>query len=190
MNNITLFFRSLIIITCLVGFAHFFSYTKPENKSEIVVEKSISTDVPKTSVDTMISSPKQVEKINSPTSKQKAKPSGYNSDTDYIIGKWKVSYNSDEFTGAIIYDLKKEGNTFNAYTFQYEDENGHSQKAEGTKTLTIQEFDGYQGIGTYWLEYEGERYDVTCQIDMVDENTFKLSYDYHGYGDVETWKRF
>jgi len=30
---------------------------------------------------------------------------------------------------------------------------------------------------------------VPCQIDMVDENTFKLSYDYYGYSDVETWKR-
>ena len=117
-------------------------------------------------------------------------PGAYQSDTDYIIGKWRVTYDSEAFKGTIVYDLKKEGKVFHAYTFQYEDENGDSQKAEGTKALTIQEFDGYKGTGVYLSTYEGETYDVVCQIDMVDENTFMLSYDYYGYSDMETWKRF
>ena len=188
MTNSTLFIRSLAVITLLAGFAHLFAYVSQKNEPKVVPEL-IDTDFEDINADTV--SKNVAEKITTNVIEPKKEKFGrYNPDTDYIVGKWKVTYNSDEFKGSVIYDFKKEGKIFNAYTFQYEDEKGYSQKAEGTKTLTIQEFDGYKGKGIYMLEYEGEKYDVACQIDMVDENTFKLSYDYYGYGDVETWKRF
>lgn len=108
---------------------------------------------------------------------------------DFILGNWKVDYQTPELTGAIIYTIKKEGEQFTAYTHQYADENGYTEQAERTKTLVITQFDGYKGKGTYLVAYEGKKYEMECQIDMVDENTFKLSYDYYGYADVETWKR-
>ncbi|MEM9024559.1 MAG: hypothetical protein AAGB22_12505, partial [Bacteroidota bacterium] len=113
----------------------------------------------------------------------------YNPETDFLTGTWKVSYETEEFTGAVIYSLKKEGTAFVAYTSRYEDEKGRSQQADNAKTLILESFDGYIGHGIYTMEYEGERYDASCRIDMVDENTFELRYEFQGYGDVETWKR-
>jgi len=112
-----------------------------------------------------------------------------NAETDYIIGKWKVSYDTKEFKGSVVYDIKKEGNTFNAYTYEYQDENGYGEPAEKTKTVSIESFDGHTGKGVYKVQYEGETYDVACTIDMVDKNTFTLSYESYGYSDTETWKR-
>ncbi|MEO0731693.1 MAG: hypothetical protein AAFZ52_02580 [Bacteroidota bacterium] len=163
MTTTTLLFKSLLVVAILVGFAHLFARPLQANQ----------TEVPKVAA----------------AKEQAAKPQDDSSPTDYILGKWKVKYDSDEFTGAVIYDLKKEGDTFSAYTFRYEDERGDSQKAEGTKTLVIQDFDGDKGKGFYVLEHEGEKYEVPCQIAVVDENTFKVSYDYYGYGGTETWTR-
>lgn len=112
-------------------------------------------------------------------------PADRNEETDYIIGKWKMVY--DE--GAVIYDLRKEGSAFYAYTYRYEDNEGGSESAEGSRVLTISEFDGYTGKGVYTMEYEGQHYEMECQIDMVDEATFKLSYYVFGEMDVETWRK-
>ena len=160
MKNSTLIFRSLMVIILLAGGAHLVTYAA-QNNSSIVPNTTNSSE-------------------------ENIVP---NYETDYIVGKWIVKYNSKEFKGAIVYDIQKEGNTFNAYTYEYQDEKGYGEKAEKTKTLIIKSFDGYKGKGEYKIEYEGETYDVECNIDMVDENTFKLSYEYYGYGDVETWKR-
>ena len=89
----------------------------------------------------------------------------------------------------MVYTIKKEDKTFNAYTTSYEDASGNAIKAENAKILTITSFDGYKGKGIYEVEYEEQKYQVECKIDMIDEDSFKLSYDYYGYSDVETWKR-
>ncbi|CAM1343434.1 hypothetical protein [Tenacibaculum amylolyticum] len=165
MKNSTLFFRSIAVIILLTGSAHLVGYASKtslqntQNQLEEMINEAYSTS------------------------------KNYNETTDYIIGKWKLNYNSKDFKGAIVYTIKKEGNLFNAYTYSYEDTNGNIEKADKTKALTIQSFDGYKGSGTYKIEYEQQVYDVACTIDMINENTFKLSYDYYGYGDVETWKR-
>lgn len=188
MTNTVLFFRSLVVIVILAGFAHLFAYATTDNQPEIVAEE-VTTGLVGTDVNILAKDAPGELNVDA-TDMQKVTPMAYDSDTDYIIGKWKVTYNNDEYKGAIVYNLKKEGVSFTAYTFQYEDENGYAEPAEGAKALTIDEFDGYQGKGTYILEYEGAAYEINCQIDMVDENTFKLSYDYQGYSDVETWKRY
>lgn len=160
MKNSTLLFRSLLVIVLVAGGAHLVTYASQNNSSSI---------------------PKTTNSSNENTIS--------NYETDYIVGKWKVTYNSKEFNGAIVYDIQKEGNTFNAYTHEYQDEKGYGEKAKKTKILIIKSFDGYKGKGEYKIEYEGETYNVACTIDMVDENTFKLSYESYGYSDVETWKR-
>ncbi|WP_420573872.1 hypothetical protein [Kordia sp.] len=160
MKNSTLLFRSLLIIILLAGGAHLFTYAAQNNNSIKVNETNSSTE--------------------------NTLP---NNETDYIIGKWSVQYKEKEFNGAIIYDIKKEGNKFNAYTHAYQDAQGNSEKAKKSKILIIKSFDGYKGKGIYKIEYQEEIYDVACQIDMLDENTFKLSYEAYGYSDVETWKR-
>ena len=180
MKNSTLVFRSLAIIIFIVGIAHLATYaSQKKNLSnydhayEAYQEETVVDDL-----GTKVTDNETSDDINE-----------NDQETDYIIGTWKVKYNSQDFKGAIIYNLKKEGDVFNAYTLQYQDEKGHAEKAEGSKTLTIKKFDGYKGTGVYAFEYEDELHQVDCRIDMVDENTFKLSYDYYGYKDVETWKR-
>ncbi|MGI9550920.1 MAG: hypothetical protein ACR2MT_06965 [Aurantibacter sp.] len=169
MKNSTLVFRSLAIVIFIAGIAHLFTYAsqKAENKSNISGEEVIAkTPVSKT-------------KNNIYT----------NENTNNIIGQWKVTYDSNDYKGSIIYEIKKEGKVINAYTIEYQDENGYGQKADRTKTLIIKSFDGQKGKGVYMVDYENEKYDVKCDIAMVDENTFKLRYDYYGHSNMETWKR-
>jgi len=172
MKNSTLVFRSLAVIIFITGIAHLTSYaSQKEDLNDSYYE---SPDLDKEY------NLKEDENSTTNTSLE----------IDYIIGKWKVTYNSEDFNGAVVYDINKEGKDFCAYTYQYQDEKGNSEKAEGTKTLIIKNFDGYKGKGVYTIEYKQQQYQVDCQIIMVDENTFKLSYDYYGYNDVETWKRY
>ncbi|WP_299247361.1 hypothetical protein [uncultured Aquimarina sp.] len=184
MKNSTLLFRSLAIIIFLTGSAHLirlgYSYTEdPPNYDSISnYHKTNSSTIDEGTAEDFVKKESNTKKTNS-----------YDKNIDYIIGKWIVNYRSDEYNGAIVYDLRKENQVFNAYTLEYLDIKGNSQKADGNKVLTIKKFDGYKGNGVYKIEYEGEEYKVDCSIDMVDENTFKLSYEYYGYGDIETWKR-
>ncbi|MCK8520199.1 hypothetical protein M0D21_01400 [Aquimarina sp. D1M17] len=159
MKSSTLLFRSIAILIVIAGVAHLVSFT------------STNTDVPKGTT---------YKANNVPID---------NSETDYIIGKWSVSHQSKEFTGNIIYEFKKEGQVFSAYIYEYVDENGNNQKGEGTKILTIDKFDGYKGTGKYTVTYQEQKYEIKCTIDMIDENSFTMSYDYYGYSDVETWKK-
>ncbi|WP_394751058.1 hypothetical protein [Spongiimicrobium salis] len=173
MKNSTLVFRSLAIIIFLAGMAHLVSYTPQEKPFDHGYEEPIDLD--------QTSPP--IEDVG------EEKKTNDNSGTYQIVGKWKVTYTDKDFKGAVIYDIKKEGRIFNAYTYQYQDEKGNTEKAEGTKTLSIKEFDGDTGKGIYSVAYEQQQYQVDCKIDVLDENTFKLQYDYFGYGDSETWKR-
>lgn len=109
--------------------------------------------------------------------------------SEYLVGKWKVTYTDPEFTGAIIYDIKKEEQECIAYTHEYADSEGNSMPAEGTKILTILSFDGSKGRGIYYLEYEGEVYGTECTISKTGDDSFTLTYDYQGYSNTETWKR-
>jgi SHS2 domain-containing protein len=106
-----------------------------------------------------------------------------------LAGQWKVTYNAQNLKGAVVYKIKKEGKKLTAYTYEMQDENGYGQKTSIEKALTINAFKGKNANGIYKLEYEGKTYDVPCKIILIDANTFKLSYDYYGYSDTETWKR-
>jgi len=184
MKNSTLLFRSLAIIIFLAGSAHLIrlgrNYTTDQSNYDGVNNYNKTTN---STID------KGVNEGFTENNSNTKKKNDYNENSDYIIGKWIVNYKSDEFNGSLVYRVKKEGEIFNAYTLEYRDKNGNSQKAEGNKVLTIKNFDGYKGVGIYRIEYEGQEYNVDCAIDMVDKNTFKLSYEYYGYRDIETWKR-
>lgn len=161
MNNSSLFFRSLAIIALLAGVAHWATSASRKNDSKELVKQNDTS----------------------------GKSEQYNANTDYIIGKWRVEHDNEDFKGGIVYEIKKEHGEFNAYTIAFLDERGNTTISENDKMLTIESFDGYRGDGVYVIEYEGGEYDVSCQIDMVNENSFQLSYYYHGYSDTETWKR-
>lgn len=173
MKNSTLLFRSLFFIILIAGGAHLVSY---------------ATDLPvKKAVTTLTEVPSSVSESRTSSTFTEELPE--TSLTDYILGRWRVQYNSKDFTGAIQYLLTKEGSEFHAYTDRYEDKHGNTQKAPKVKTLVITVFDGYKGSGRYTLTYQGKTYTIDCQIHMEDKTTLQLSYDYYGYSDVETWKK-
>lgn len=106
-----------------------------------------------------------------------------------LIGKWKVKYDSPDFKGSVVHEIKKENDTYTAYAIKYSDASGKAQDFQRTKSLTIKSFDNKSGTGIYTLNYEGQKYEVDCTIEFTDENTLKLSYDYYGYSEVEIWKK-
>ncbi|MBW1294802.1 hypothetical protein [Aquimarina litoralis] len=184
MKYSTLVFRSLAVIIFITGIAHLTSYASQKDNS--IYNHESLTDADQEQVISEKSDHKEQTLFEGSLPE---KNTNNISKIDDIVGKWKVTYNNEDFKGSIIYHLKKEGTVFNAYTYEYQDENGYAEKADGIKTLIIKKFNGVKGKGSYTVEYEGQQYQVDCQIDMIDKNTFKLSYDYYGYGDVEIWKR-
>ena len=174
MKNSTLLFRSLFFIILIAGSAHLVTFASQKNtiKSNTLENRF--------SLDTTLQKDKYESKV---------KNNIINSNTDYLIGSWKVMYNSKDFKGAIVYEIIKENDMYNAYIMEYQDENGNSQKAKKIKTLVINPFKGYKGKAQYMITYEGENYDVECDINIIDDNIFKLSYDSYGYSDIETWKK-
>ncbi|WP_299839507.1 hypothetical protein [uncultured Tenacibaculum sp.] len=162
MKNSTLIVRSVFVILLLAGTAQYFSYTNNQQNEAITT----TTKVPIKSSDT--------NKIKK---------------TKTLVGKWKVNYNSETFKGAIVYNIKKDGNTFNAYTYEYIDMEGYREKAKNKKILIITSVGSENGKGVYNIKYENNVYDVPCTIKIIDNNSFIISYDYFGYSDSETWKR-
>lgn len=176
MKNSTLVFRSLGIIIFLAGLAHLFSFgVEVSDDSPTPTQETNSAPLEESEAATPSETPSETS-VNDPES-------------DFLIDKWQVSYKTEDYNGAIIYDIKKEDKTFNAYLHQYVDQMGYAVNAEGDKVLTVTKFNGRKGKGIYTITYEGEQYEVACKLARVDENTFSLSYDYYGYADVETWKR-
>ncbi len=173
MKKSTLVFRSFAVIIFIAGIAHLASYAAQKNDWKYNAEAPTELN----------------KKNNLPNDTNSIKNTNKTPKTDYIIGKWKVNYDTDSFKGSIVYKVKKEGDYYVAYTYQYTDDKGNTEKAENTETLIIKAFDGYNGTGVYTIEYEQQQYQVECQINMTDENTLKLSYDYYGYGDTETWRK-
>lgn len=137
------------------------------------------------SQDNYVTKPKDEDKAKVTTTTPK-KVSDTQKSTS-LEGKWKVTYKS--LNGSVVYNIKKEGKLYNAYTYEIQDENGYGQKMPSVKTLIIKSFDGKKGKGTYKVEFEGKKYDVPCKVNLVDKNTFQLSYDYYGYKDTEVWEK-
>ena len=177
MKNSTLLFRSLAIIIFIAGAAHLVNLGLENTSESSEAEYYNGEDFPLTD---------DSQKMENTTD---SISSNYNETTDYIVGSWKVTHKTEDFNGAILYHLKKEGNIFNAYSTAYMDTQGNKEQVTPKKILVINQFDGYKGTGSYNFTYEGAQYDVACQIDMIDENTFAMSYEFYDYGDVETWKR-
>ena len=161
MKNSTLIVRSVFVILLLAGTAQYFSYRNNQQNEAVTTSK-----VP--------------EKLSDTNKIKKTKT---------LVGKWKVNYNSETFKGAIVYNIKKEGNTFNAYAYEYIDMEGYREKAKNEKTLIIKSIGNKSGKGVYNIKYENNVYDVPCTIKIIDNDSFILSYDYFGYSDSETWKR-
>ncbi len=181
MKSSTLLFRSLAIIIFIAGGAQLAGYLTYDTYAANEIETN-HLDLEETDTTYEEGESKQGEAQDNSSDEPLLT-------TIELQGKWGVTYDSEDFTGTMVYDLKKEGKAINAYLVEYQDENGYGEAANGEKVLVIKKFDGKKGKGVYSVAYEGETYEVDCKITIIDEKTFQLSYDYYGYGDTETWKK-
>ncbi|MEM9546446.1 MAG: hypothetical protein AAGA77_10770 [Bacteroidota bacterium] len=185
MKSSTLIFRSTIVIFILAGFAHYFTYANQSASTIKNEAEPLKSEMPPAANENVYGHEAHTSNSDIPLDQDpESKP-----EVRFLIGTWKVKYTSEEFTGAVVYKIKKEGSVYNAYTYRYEDENGYSEKAEEIKSLTIKPFSGNSAKGMYRIAYEGEKYEVECQIKKISDTSFSLSYDYYGYSDTETWKK-
>lgn len=157
MKSSTLLIRVVVVVILITGGSHFFSHA------------SSRTSITKTN---------HLLEIDTDTTSITLQD---------LKGKWKTTYNTKEFKGAILYEFKLENEKINGYSIEYQDENGYGEKSNNALTLTIHKINNFKGKGIYFITYQGEKHKVKCTIEMINLKKFKLSYDYYGYSDSEIW---
>ena len=106
-----------------------------------------------------------------------------NNDTHPLLGTWKVDFQEE---GSVIYELKIENEDLIGYSIALFDVNGASIPDQ-TKVFKLKSFKNNLGKGLYFMEYEGENYEVPCQLKLEDGILY-VSYDYYGYKNTERWE--
>lgn len=91
-----------------------------------------------------------------------------------------------EEEGSVIYELKIENEELIGYSIALFDVNGASIPDQ-TKVFKLKSFKNNLGKGLYFMEYEGENYEVPCQLKLEDGILY-VSYDYYGYKNIERWE--
>lgn len=168
MKNSTLLLRSLLIIAFLTGIAQLATlYSKTSHQTALPVENKIDSDHLSKSI-------KKESEKDMPL---------------YLTGKWQVEYNDDSYKGAIVYNINKTKENLSATLFAYYPEGENMTYGNGEMVLEVKEFENYKGKGVYHLNYMGESYDTACEIDMIDANSFVLSYYFQNHPIQETWIR-
>ncbi|WP_420604125.1 hypothetical protein [Flagellimonas sp.] len=162
MQNLKLLITSLGVIAVLAGIPHLLANQSKSTQNKVAVKTPPETLEP---------------------SKET-----HNDSNDFLLGKWKVQYDSEEFRGAVINEIKESNEKMIGVTIAYLDEYGNSQKANDTiLEITLEKSKTYTGI--YRLDYEGERYKIPCEIRSISGTQLQLSYDYYGYADTEIWNK-
>ncbi len=173
MKHTKLALISLLIITVLAGVPHVFAhYLQPNDETQTVL-----TEENEVSEETNLTEEKSDVKETQPASIYSP-----------LIGTWKASYESEEFTGQILYQFRQEGSAVKAYSVELTDENGDSME-DNTMAISISSFENQSGKGTYYMEYEGEKYEVACELRLQKSGKLVISYDYYGYTSTETWQK-
>ena len=164
MKTTSLILISIFIVGILAGVPHIFAHYGEFNATVPSLE---ATPISVSEPDTLVS-PEVSEAVQSPLS-----------------GTWKASYQSEDFTGEVLYQFRSEANTIRAYSTKISDQTGSMD--DNSLVLIVQSFTGEKGDGRYVFEYEGKQEEVSCKLKLLDNGHLQISYDYYGYGDTETW---
>lgn len=105
-----------------------------------------------------------------------------------LEGRWRVEYDEPWFTGSLVYDLREEEDGIKGYLVEIVDENGQSVSANSL-IFELRSWDGTKGEGIYSMEYEGDRYEAECDIELQSTDWLRVRYSYYGYDGNETWTR-
>ncbi|MEM7512496.1 MAG: hypothetical protein AAF388_16295 [Bacteroidota bacterium] len=173
MKHTKLALISMLIITVLAGVPHLFAnYLESNDRNKTVLGEE--NEVPEEATLTE----------EEPDAKEPQQASVYSP----LIGTWKASYESEEFTGEVLYQFRQEGSAIKAYSVKLTDENGDSME-DNTMAISINSFENQSGKGTYYMEYEGEKYEIACELRLQKSGKLVISYDYYGYTSTETWQK-
>lgn len=105
-----------------------------------------------------------------------------------LEGRWRVEYDETWFTGSLVYDLREEDDGIKGYLVEIVDENGYSVSANSL-IFELRTWDGTKGEGIYSMEYEGDRYEAECDIELQSRGRLRVRYSYYGHDGDETWRR-
>lgn len=105
-----------------------------------------------------------------------------------LEGRWRVEYDEPWFTGSLVYDLRKEDDAIEGYLVEMVDNNGQSVPANSL-IFELRRWDGTKGEGIYSMDYEGDRYEAECDIELQSAGGLRVRYSYYGYDGDETWTR-
>lgn len=108
---------------------------------------------------------------------------------DHVLkGRWRVRYNEPWFTGSAVYDLREEDDGIRGYLVEIVDADGRSF-FDDALILELHTWDGTRGQGLYSMDYEGERYEAECDIELQSEGRLRVRYRTYGYRGDELWMR-
>ena len=105
-----------------------------------------------------------------------------------LLGKWETTYIEEGEKATVVYEFIKEENQIKAYTILIKDDKGNKEPYKEVALDKIKFKDG-KGKGTYFIEYDGDNYDLETDLKLKDATNLELSYSYWGYSDTEIWKK-
>lgn len=102
-----------------------------------------------------------------------------------LIGFWEVQYRDP--TVKVVYEFKEEQGVTKGYSVQLEDENGNTM-LDNTLTILVNSIADKTAKAKYFIEYEGEKYEVNCKLKIVADQLI-LTYSYFGFDEKEVWHK-
>lgn len=105
-----------------------------------------------------------------------------------LEGRWRVDYEDAWFTGTLIYELRREDTGLKGYLIEILDEAGRAP-VDDSLILEMHAWNGSEGEGLYYFEYQGERYEAACRLEALSSGELRVRYDVYGYRGDEMWHR-
>lgn len=102
-----------------------------------------------------------------------------------LIGYWYTAY--EELEIGVTYQFRNENGEIKAYAIEIYDKEGN-KASDNTLTMIVKSYDQNSGVADFFIEYEGEKYEVESKLKLVD-NKLEVSYSYQGYDGKEIWER-
>ena len=103
-----------------------------------------------------------------------------------LLGKWDIEYVGEKEKA--VYEFRMENGKVKGYSILIIDEKGTEYK-DNSLVLENIEFDGDEGEADYSMDYEGEKYEMECEIDMASDKHIVVKYSYWGYKGKEVWRK-
>ena len=106
-----------------------------------------------------------------------------------LEGRWRVDYDDPWFTGSLVYDLRERADGLEGHLVEIRAGGGAQFLPEGPLVFELGAWDGTEGTGRYYMEYEGVAYEAECDIALLSPDRLRVRYSYYGERGEEIWER-